>query len=113
MTDERIPFGVGEREKVLDRYKGRFIYLFTQGGPTFSGRFIGVEDNYAVLNPFQTKVFTKDGNFERKLIGEEELVCLGSVFGIEPTTEESLIGCCKYVDEMESKANGKENPKFS
>ncbi len=108
MNDKRIPFGFRIKEKALDRQKGRYVNLFTQGGATFSGRLMDVEDNYAVLNPFQANVFTKEGDFERKFVREEELVCLASIIGVEPTTEESLIGSCRYVDTMQAKANDKE-----
>ena len=105
MTEPK--FGYEKGEGLYDSYDGKWVVIYPTGvNSTFSGRFRGVKEGYAILNPFQGGEM-KEGKLVRKLIsndGHSLAPLMGSA--IEPVTEKYIIEYCKMLNKKD-----KENKK--
>ena len=95
-----------KKTSLFDEYIGKWVIIFPNGRQeNFSGLLRRIEDNYAVLNPFQGGKFDAKTGLTRKLIKKDSLVYLGNGVNIEPTTEESVRAYCAYSNRQAEKKN--------
>lgn len=99
MTEHGFGF---EMEKLYESYIGKWVLIYPTGvNSNFSGRFMGVKEGYAILNPFQGGEI-KEGKLVRKIIrndGHSLVPLIGSA--IEPVTEKYIIEYCKMLNKKD------------
>lgn len=91
--------GPKRRVSPWDKYMNKYVSIYTPGiNTTFSGKLIRMEENYGVLNPFQSGEYGKDGKVIKKIYYRDATVpMIGAA--IEPTTKKSLENACKVGSE--------------
>lgn len=62
MTDSEPSFGIPKGEKIHKKYIGKYVVIYPSNGTNnFAGKITEIEDGFAVLNPHQGGIYTKEG----------------------------------------------------
>lgn len=100
MTKERIGFSKSLKEPgIWDKFIGEYVLIYGSQNRTFAGRLLRVEEDYAVLNPFQGGTWNGKRGLIRKMIDRESVIFLPGT-SIEPTTERDLMAYCRYENKQ-------------
>jgi hypothetical protein len=94
-------FGLERTNPIWDEYINRYVMLHSQQGTTFSGKLIKIQNGHAFLNPFQGAIYHPKEGPIRSLIYDTSKVSLETNMTIEPTTKESLIALCEFLNTQE------------
>ena len=90
-------FGLDNTEETWKEYIGQYVIIYpAMSHSTFSGKMVGIEEGYAVLNPFQGGSYDKEKGLIRKMIHRNSRVSLVGVVGIEPSTLRDIEAYCKF-----------------
>ncbi len=97
MTDEPS-FGLPKGEEIHKEYIGEYVVIYPSNGTNnFAGRIKKIKNGFAVLNPHQGGIYTKEG-LVKKMIEKDAEVDIIHINGIEPTTKESLENFCELYN---------------
>jgi len=101
MEKRRVGFSESTKEPgVWDRFIGEYVVIYGSQNRTFAGRLIRIDENYAVLNPFQGAVWNGKRGLTRKLVKRDSIVFLPGT-SIEPSTRRNLMAYCRYENKRE------------
>jgi len=101
-------FGPEIRENPLKRdYINKWVIITATQGSDSTGKLVDIEDEWYVLNPYQSVIYDIEKGIVRKIIkGAVPLrVHKTSVKSIEETTKQNLETCCAYLNKQKSEKN--------
>jgi hypothetical protein len=99
------------RASPWDKYINKYISIYPQGINTiFAGKLIRMDENYGVLNPFQSGEYDENGKVVKKIYNREATVPLIGA-AIEPTTRKSLENACKFIKQKREEPAKKDSTK--
>jgi len=104
-------YGPSKREDGFKEYVGKWILIYPQGIPiAFGGQCINVDGDYAILNPFQGRKYSDEGDLVRKMVkGNSRVPLIGSA--VEPSTKKDIENACVYANLHNDESNGKTKKK--
>jgi hypothetical protein len=94
MEDNEPRFGMSKAKNPYERYTGSYVLIGIRGNGGYSGKYMGMEGDYLILNPFQTGVYNKDGKLVQILKEGEKMVNGREIATIEPVTLTEIENYC-------------------
>ena len=95
-------------DAVYERHIGNYVILDLRGShSTIGGKFIGIEDGHAILNPSQGTKWDSTKGGKRVLIRKDRTTRLEDVVDIMPTTRKDILNYCTYMNSQVEKSNNK------
>lgn len=97
-----------KKADLLERHYGkRWIVLYAKTR-TYSGKYIGMDEGFAILKPFKGGNYRK-GAFRDSIENETSLVRIIDIEAFEPTTRENVEGYCRMINKRRRAEENKES----